>query len=169
MKSKAIVISIVIMLSLTATLSIVNAKPTNKSCEKSFAAGAGIFLHDESGVTHTHYFDFSIFERKNGPEGSFNLVCLEGKQILMIIKSNDITSFSVESLKRGLQATFTGSATVKMDNAPWQEGWTFAITAFDSNTKTKDTIGITLYEQNGQIHCSMEPTPITSGNIAINK
>ena len=87
----------------------------------------------------------------------------------MIIKSNDITSFNVESLKRGLQATFTGSATVKMDNAPWQEGWTFAITAFDSNTKTKDTIGITLYEQNGQIHCSMEPTPITSGNIAINK
>ena len=169
MKSKALVISIVIILSLTATLSIVNAKPTNKSCEKSFAVGAGVFLHDESGVTYKHYFDFSIFDTKNGPEGSFNLVCLQDKQILMIIKSNDITSFSVESVKKGLQTTFTGSATVKMDNDPWQESWTFTITAFDSNTKAKDTIGITLYEPNGQIHCSMKPTPITSGNIAINK
>ena len=87
----------------------------------------------------------------------------------MIIKSDDITSFSVESVKKGLQATFTGSATVKMDNDPWQEGWTFTITAFDSNTKAKDTIGITLYEPNGQLHCSIDPTPITSGNIAINK
>jgi len=168
-KSKALVILIVIMLSLTATLSIVNAQPTNKTCEKSFAVGAGVFLHDESGVTHKHFFDFSVFERKNGPEGSFNLVCVQGKQILMIIKSNEITSFSVASVKRGLQATFTGSATVKMDNGPWQEGWSFTITAFDSNTKAKDTIGITLYEPNGQLHCSIDPTPIASGNIAINK
>ncbi len=169
MKSKAIVISIVIILSLTATLSIVNAKPTNKSCEKSFAVGAGVFLHDESGVTHKHYFDFSVFEQKNGAEGFFNLVCVQEKQILMTIKSDEITSFSVESVKKGLQATFTGSATVKMDNNPWQESWTFTITAFDSNTKAKDTISITLYEPNGQLHCSMDPTPITSGNIAINK
>ena len=72
MKSKAIVISIVIMINSHCN-ALHSKRKTNKQgvAEKSFAAGAGIFLHDESGVTHTHYFDFSIFERKNGPEGSF--------------------------------------------------------------------------------------------------
>jgi hypothetical protein len=171
MKKKAIVILIVVILCLTSMLTVVNAQPTNKACAKSFVVGAGVFLHDESGVTHKHYFDFSVFDtnKKNGPEGTFNLVCVHGKEIAMKIKSDDITSFSVESVKRGLQATFTGSATVKMDNGPWQEGWSFTVTAFDSNGKSKDAIGITLFNPSGQVHCTMEPTPIASGNIAINK
>ena len=169
MKKKAIVISIVAILCLSSILAVVNAQPTNKACAKSFAVGAGVFLHDESGVTHKHYFDFSVADKKNGPEGTFNLICVHGKEIAMIIKSDDITSFSVESVKRGLQATFTGSATVKMDNGPWQEGWSFTVTAFDSNGKSKDTIGIILLDQDGEVHCTMEPTPIASGNIAINK
>jgi hypothetical protein len=170
MKKKAIVISIVAILCLSSMIAVVNAQPTNNgACAKSFALGAGVFLHTESGVIHKHYFDFSIFDKKNGPEGTFNLICVQGKQILMIIKSDDISSFSVDSAKRGLQATFTGSATVKMDDGPWQEGWTFTVTAFDSNGKSIDTIGFTLYDQNGDVHCTMEPTPIASGNIAINK
>ena len=169
MKKKAIVISIVAILCLSSILAVVNAQPTNKACAKSFAVGAGVFLHDESGVTHKHYFDFSVADKKNGPEGTFNLICVHGKEIAMIIKSDDITSFSVESVKRGLQATFTGSATVKMDNGPWQEGWSFTVTAFDSNGKSKDTIGIILLDQDGEVHCTMEPTPISSGNIKIGK
>jgi hypothetical protein len=171
MKKKAIVISIIAILCLSSMLAVVNAQPTNKECQKSFAVGSGVFLHDESGVIHKHYFDFSVIDthKKNGLEGTFNLVCVQGKQIHMIIKSDDITSFSVESVKRGLQTTFTGSATVKMDNGQWQEGWSFTVTAFDSNTKAKDTIGITLYEPDHQVHCSVDPTPIASGNIEINK
>jgi len=169
MKNKAIAISIVIILSLTATLSIVSAQPTNKVCAKSFAVGAGLFLHDESGVTHKHYFDFSVFDTntKNSPVGSFNLVCVHGKEIAMIIKSDDITSFSIEKVKGGLMATFTGSATVKMDNGPWLEGWSFTVAAFDSNGKSNDAISITLLNSDGQLHCTMELTPIASGNIAI--
>ena len=167
MKKKAIVISIVVILCLTSMIAVVNAQSTNKACAKSFAVGAGVFLHDELGVTHKHYFDFSVFDKKNGPEGTFNLVCVHGKEIAMIIKSDDITSFSVESIKRGLEATLTGSATVKMDNGPWQEGWSFTVTAFDSNGKAKDAIGITLLDPAGEVYCTMELTPIASGNIAI--
>ena len=169
MKKKAIVISIVAILCLSSMLAVANAQPTNKGvCAKSFAIGTGVFLHDESGVIHKHYFDFSVFDthKKNGPEGTFNLVCVQGKQIHMIIKSDDITSFSVESVKRGLQATFTGSATVKMDNGPWQEGWSFTVTAFDSNTKAKDTIGITLYEPGLLFHCSVDQTLIAYGTVS---
>jgi hypothetical protein len=170
MKKKAIVISIIAILCLSSMLAVVNAQPANNGvCAKSFAVGAGAFLHTESGAIHKHYFEFSIFDTKNGPEGTFNLVCIQDKQIHMIIKSDDITSFNVESVKRGLQATFTGTATVKMDNGPWQEGWSFTVIAFDSNGKAKDTIGITLYEPSGQLHCSVDPTPLTSGNIEINK
>ena len=169
MKKKAIVISIVAILCLSSMLAVVNAQPTNRSCAKSFALGAGLFLHDESGVTHKHFFDFSVLDKKNGPEGTFNLVCIQDKQIHMIIKSDDITSYNVESVKRGLQATFTGTATVKMDNGPWQEGWSFTVIAFDSNGKGKDTIGITLFDPDGQLHCSVDSTPLTSGNIEINK
>lgn len=170
MKNKSIVISIVIILSLSATLSIVNAQPTNKGvCAKSFAIGAGVFLHDESGVIHRHYFDFSVFDtnKKNSPEGSFNLVCVHGKEIAMIIRSDDITSFNIEKIKGGTMATFTGSATVKMDNGLWLEGWSFTVTAFDSNGKSKDAIGITLFNPASQVHCTMELTVLASGNIAI--
>jgi uncharacterized secreted protein with C-terminal beta-propeller domain len=171
MKKKAIVISIVAILCIASMLTVVNAQTPNKACAKSFAVGAGVFLHDESGVIHKHYFDFSVFDtnKKNGPEGTCNLVCVHGKQIAMIIKSDDITSFSVESVKRGLEATFTGSATVKMEDGQWQEGWSYIVTAFDSNGKSRDTIGITLFDPSDQVHCTMEPTPIASGNIAINK
>lgn len=172
MKKKAIVISIIAILCLSSMLAVASAQPTNKGvCSKSFALGAGVFLHDESGVIHKHYFDFSVLDtnKKNSPEGTFNLVCIENKQIHMIIKSDDITSFSIESVKRGLQATFTGSATVKMDNGQWQEGWSFIVTVVDSKGKAKDTIGISLYDAADQLHCSVDPTPITSGNIEINK
>jgi hypothetical protein len=54
MKKKAIVILIVVILCLTSMLTVVNAQPTNRACGKSFAVGAGVFLHDESGVTHRH-------------------------------------------------------------------------------------------------------------------
>ena len=170
MKKKAIVISIVVLLCFSSMLAVVNAQPTNKGmCVKSFAVGAGVFLHDESGVIHKHYFDFSVFDKRNGPVGTFNLVCVQGTQILMIIKSDGITSFSVESVKRGLQATFAGSAMVKMDNGPWQEGWSFSVTAFDSNGRCKDTVGITLFNPDGEVHCTMEATQIVSGNIEISK
>ncbi len=169
MKKKAIVISIVVILCLTSMLTVVNAQPTNKACAKSFAVGAGVFLHDESGVIHKHYFDFIVFDTntKNSPEGSFNLVCVHGKEIAMIIKSDDIVSFSIGKVTGGSMATFTGSATVKMDNGPWLEGWSFTVVAFDSNGKSIDAIGITLFNPKGEEHCTMELTPIASGNIAI--
>ena len=80
MKQKAIVISIVALFCLSSMLAAVNAEPTNKgTCSKSFAVGIGVFLHDESGVIHKHYFDFSVFDKKN-PEGTFNLVCVQGNK-----------------------------------------------------------------------------------------
>jgi hypothetical protein len=172
MKKKAIVISIVVILCLSSMLTVVNAQPTKKECTKSFAIGTGVFLHDEgSGVIHKHYFDFSVFDtnKKNSPEGTFNLVCLHGKEIAMIIKSKDITSFSVEPVKRGLEATFTGSAMVKMDDEQWQKGWSFTVVAFDSNGRSNDAIAITLFNPEGTVHCTMELTPLAYGNIAIKK
>jgi hypothetical protein len=108
MKKKAIVISIVVILCLTSMLTAVNAQTPNKACAKSFAVGAGVFLHDESGVIHKHYFDFSVFDTntKNSPEGSFNLVCVHGKEIAMIIKCDDIMSFGIEKVKGGLILIF---------------------------------------------------------------
>ena len=169
MKKKAIVISLIIVLCLTSMLTVANAQTTTKSREKSFAVGAGVYIHQEAGETHTHYFDFGVTDTntKNSPEGSFNLVCLHGKEIAMIIKSDDIVSFSIGKVTGGSMATFTGSATVKMDNGPWLEGWSFTVAAFDSNGKSIDAIGITLFNPEGQVHCTMELTPIASGNIAI--
>ena len=56
-----------------------------------------------------------------------------------------------------------------MDDGQWQGGWSFIVTAFDSNGKSKDTIGITVLNPDGEVHCTMEPTPISSGNINIGK
>ena len=169
MKKKAIVISLIVFLCLTSMLTAANAQTTTKSREKSFAVGAGIFIHQENGETHTHYFDFSVTDTntKNSPQGTFHLVCVHGKEIVMIIRSNEITSFEVESVTGGKMATFTGSATVKMDNGLWEEGWTFTVTALDLNGRNDDAIGIKLLNPQGDVHCSMDPIPIAVGNIII--
>ena len=169
MNKKIIVVSLVIALCLTMMLTVVNAQPTNNSCGKSFAVGAGVFIHQESGETHTHYFDFSVSNAnmRNSPQGTFHLVCVHGQQIVMMIRSSEITSFSVESVQGGTMATFTGSAFVKMDNGAWENGWTFTVTALDLNGKNKDAIGITLLNPDGFEHCSMDPIPIAFGNIII--
>lgn len=169
MKKKASVISLIIVLFLTSMLAVANAQTTTESCEKSFAVGAGVFIHQEAGETHTHYFDFSVTDTniRNNPQGTFHIVCMHGKEIVMIIRSNEITSFNVESVTGGKMAMFTGSATVKMDNGPWEEGWTFTVTALDLNGRNNDAIGITLLNPQGEVHCTVEPVPIAFGNIII--
>lgn len=169
MKKKAIVISFVIVLCLTMMLTSVNAQSTSNSCRKSFAVGAGIFIHQESGETHTHYFDFSVSDTnmKANPQGTFNLVCVHGKEIVMIIRSTQITSFDVDSVKGGTMATFAGVAMVKMDNGAWEKGWTFTVSAFDLYGKNNDAIGITLSTPLGDVHCTMDTTQLAAGNIII--
>ena len=88
-------------------------------------------------------------------------------QIETIIVSTRITSFSVERVQGGLEAVFTGSAIVKMNNEPWESGWSFTVSAFDLNGAGADMLGITLVDPQGQVQCSAEPTSLSSGNIII--
>jgi hypothetical protein len=53
-----------------------------------------------------------------------------------------------------------------MGDADWEKGWTFVVTAYDYG-KGSDLIGVTLITPQGQVHCSADPTPLSSGNIAI--
>jgi hypothetical protein len=130
------------------------------------ATGVGIFVHDHEGTPHTHYFVFGISSASNSPQGHFSLVCKHGNQIETIIFSTQINSFSVESVQGGLNAVFSGSAKVKMGNADFTSGWTFVVTAFDFG-KGSDLIGVTLINPDGDVHCTTEPTLLTSGKIAI--
>ena len=146
-------------------LSTATASPTNYT---STATGVGVFVHDHEGVPHTHYFVFAVSQSSStiSPQGKFNLVCKHDNQIETIIFSTQITSLKVDPVQGGLKAVFTGSALVKMGNANWENGWTFIVTVFDYG-KTADQIGVTLINPQGQIHCTVDPTSLTSGNIMI--
>jgi hypothetical protein len=104
---------------------------------------------------------------KNLPQGTFNLVCKHDDQIDTIIVSTKITSFSVSAVQGGLEAVFTGSALVKLSGAAWEKGWTFTVTAYDLAGAGTDLIGITLLTPQGQVQCSADPTPLSSGNIIV--
>ena len=54
-----------------------------------------------------------------------------------------------------------------MNDGVWEEGWQFSVTAYDLDGKGMDSIGVTLINPQGQVHCIAEPTPIESGNIVI--
>lgn len=169
MKTKPLIFAFIGILLLTTLIATANATPTNNQTnKKDIAIGAGIFIHDHDGVPHTHYFSFSVQENfRCTPQGTFNLVCKHDGQIDTIIVSTKITSFSVTSIQGGLEAVFTGTALVKMNNNPWTGGWTFTVTAFDLDGTGADMIGVTLVNPQGQVQCSAEPTPLSSGNILI--
>jgi hypothetical protein len=164
LKKKALIFGFNGILLLTTLISTASAAFTN---EKDSAVGAGVFIHEHQGLPHTHYFAFSVQENRNQLQGTFNLVCKSGSQTDIMIKSTEITSLSIQSVQGGLAAVFTGSAMVKMDNGPWQSGWTFTVTAYDLDGAGADMIGVTLFNPQGQVHCSAEPTPLNSGNILI--
>ena len=56
-----------------------------------------------------------------------------------------------------------------MNNTAWEKGWVFTVTAYDLDPKGVDSIGIILINPQGQVHCTVDPTPLTSGNIVIRK
>jgi hypothetical protein len=60
---------------------------------------------------------------------------------------------------------FSGKANVKMGNDDFTSDWTFVVKALDFG-KGSDQIGITL-ANSGIVHCSADPTLLTSGNINI--
>ena len=169
MKTKPLIFAFIGILLLTTLIATASATPTNnQTARKDIAIGAGVFVHDHDGVPHTHYFSFSVQENfRCSPQGTFNLVCKHYGQIDTIIVSTRITSLSIERVPEGLQATFTGCAFVKMNNEPWTSGWTFTVTAIDGNCKGADLLGITLVNPQGQVQCSAEPTPLSSGNILV--
>jgi len=168
LKTKPLIFAFIGILLLTTLISTANAYPTNnQSNRKDSAIGAGVFIHDHEGVPHSHYFVFSVSEGARNPQGHFSLVCKHDGEIETIIVSTRITSFSVERVQGGLEAVFTGSAIVKMNNEPWESGWSFTVLAFDLNGAGADMLGITLVDPQGQVHCSAEPTSLSSGNIII--
>lgn len=169
MKTEALIFAFIGVLLLATLISTANAYPTNnQSNRKDSTIGAGVFIHDHEGVPHSHYFAFSVSEgARNSPQGHFSLVCKHDGEIETIIVSTRITSFSVERVQGGLEAVFTGSAIVKMNNEPWESGWSFTVSAFDLNGAGADMLGITLVDPQGQVHCSVEPTSLSSGNIII--
>jgi hypothetical protein len=159
---KTLVFAFISVLLLSTLLSTASAH-TNR---KDSAVGAGVFIHEHEGIPHTHYFAFSVTEGpKNVPQGTFNLVCKHDDQIDTIIVSTRITSFTVSAVQGGLEAVFTGSALVKLNGAAWEKGWTFTVTAYDFDGA--DLIGITLLTPQGQVQCSADPTPLSSGNIIV--
>ncbi len=169
MKSKALIFTFIGILLLATLISTASATPTNnQTVRKDSAVGAGVFIHEHDGVPHTHYFAFSVSEdAKNMPRGQFSLVCKHDGQIDTIIVSTRISSFSVDRVQGGLEAVFTGSAFVKINNGPWESGWTFTVSAFDLDGAGTDMIGITLVNPQGQVQCSAEPTTLNSGSIII--
>ncbi len=168
MKTKPLIFAFIGILLLTTLIATASATPTNnQTVRKDIAIGAGVFVHDHDGVPHTHYFSFSVQENfRCAPQGTFNLVCKHDGQIDTIIVSTRITSLSVEAVPEGLEAVFTGLAFVKMNNMPWSGGWTFTVTAIDGGAGA-DMIGVTLVNPQGQVQCSAEPTPLSSGNILV--
>jgi hypothetical protein len=140
-----------------------SATQTNQNA---IAIGVGVFVHNHEGIPHTHYFVFSITDAssKTGVQGHFSLVCKHDGQIDTIIFSTKINTLSVEAVQGGLKAVFTGSALVKMGSADWEKDWTFVVTAYDLG-KGSDLIGVTLITSQGQVQCTADPTPLTSGNI----
>jgi hypothetical protein len=160
---KKIIFTFVCLILIPTLFSTASAQ-TNR---KDSAVGAGIFIHEHEGILHTHYFAFSVTTGpKNDLQGNFNLI-RHDDQIDTIIVSTKITGFYISEVQSGLEAVFTGSAFVKLNSAAWQSGWTFIVTAYDSNGEGPDSIGITLLTPQGQIQCSADPTPISSGNIVV--
>lgn len=168
MKRKILIFALVGVLLLGTMLSMASASEHSR---KASANGAGVFIHEHEGLPHTHYFAFSVSQgySKYSPKNTFNLICKHDGQIVTIIVSTTITSFSVERVQGGLKAVFAGSALVKMNNTAWEKGWVFTVTAYDLDPKGVDSIGIILINPQGQVHCTVDPTPLTSGNIVIRK
>jgi hypothetical protein len=167
LKKQALLFAFVSILLVAAMFSTASATPT-KSKDKDAAVGGGVFVHEHDGVPHTHYFAFSVSEGpRNIPQGTFHLICKHDGQIDTIIASTKITSLTVMAVSDGLAAVFTGTVLVKMNNAAWEKGWTFTVTAYDLDSGSTDLIGVTLVNPQGQVQCSAEPTPLSTGNIII--
>jgi hypothetical protein len=168
LKRRVLVSIFVAFFLLSVALSTAAAKPSDFGA---LATGTGIFIHNDNGETHTHYFVFSVSQANpnNSPQGKFNLVCKHDSQIETIIFSTQITSLTITQTAEGLQAVFSGSALVKMDNGAFQRGWTFTVIANDFSGNGVDSIGVTLTNPSGQVVCMAEPTPLTQGHIIINQ
>lgn len=163
MKAKLFTLVLIALLLSVSLVSVADAFVPKKAV----ATGVGVFVHEHEGEPHTHYFVFSVAGNPRSSVGSFRLVCEHNGQIVTTIVSIKITSFSVQAVADGWQADFSGTAWVKMQNMPWQSGWTFQVTAYDLDSGSFDAIGVTLINPQGEVQCSAEPTPLTSGNIVI--
>ncbi|MGE5574944.1 MAG: hypothetical protein ACM3UL_02305 [Ignavibacteria bacterium] len=164
MKRKILVVTALACLFLLAPMILTASAAQPK--QTTVASGVGVFVHDHEGISHNHYFVFGISSASKSPQGHFSLVCKHGDQIETIIFSTQINSFSVTPVQGGLRADFSGSALVKMGVADFTSGWTFEVVAFDFG-KGSDSIGVTLIDSQGQVHCMAEPTQLASGNINI--
>jgi hypothetical protein len=163
LKAKLFTLVLIALLLAVSMVSVADALVPKKAV----ATGVGVFVHEHDGVPHTHYFVFSVAGNQRSAVGSFRLVCEHDDQMDTTIISIRITSFTVQAVQDGWRADFSGTAWVKMADMPWQSGWTFQVTAFDLDSGSSDAIGVTLLNPQGQVQCSAEPTPLTSGNIII--
>ena len=157
-----IAVTLLCVVLLPVAIPFAAAKPNNPITVN----GEGIFVHDHQGVAHIHYFVFAVSSASGTPQGHFRLVCQHGDQIETVIFSTKITSVDIQSVEGGLEATFIGTANVKMGTSDFTPGWTFSVTAFDFG-KNGDQIGVTLIDPQGQMQCTAEATTLTSGHINI--
>ncbi|HSQ49217.1 MAG TPA: hypothetical protein VLL96_06015 [Candidatus Deferrimicrobiaceae bacterium] len=165
-KKKALVLSLIGVIIALSMISTVSAQTTNGNRPAS-AVGAGTFVHDHEGVPHNHYFAFGVSDASSNSDGRFYMAVTHEKETHMIVKSDQIQSFEVNTINGGLSATFEGVATVKHMDADWEKGWKFTVEAFDIGSKGADSIHITFTAPDGTQH-HMEGT-LTSGNIVIKK
>jgi hypothetical protein len=173
LKKKALVFSLIGVVIVLSMISTVNAQ-TNYSNKAASAFGAGTFVHDHEGTPHNHYFAFSVSDgnlKKDGwsysPDGRFYMLATHEKEIHMIVKSDQIQRFKVNTADGGLSVTFEGVATVKHMDGAWEKGWKFTVEAFDYGSNGADSIHIMFTAPDGTQH-HMEGT-LTSGNIVIKK
>jgi hypothetical protein len=165
MKKKLLYFMPFLML-LAMSLSVSPALAAAKPQDPITANGAGVFVHEHEGSPHVHYFVFAVSSASGSPQGKFNLVCKHDQQIETIIFSTQINSFTVQSVQGGLEATFSGTANVKMGTADFTPGWTFTVTALDLG-KNGDQIGVTLTNPQNQMVCTAESTLLSSGQITV--
>ncbi len=163
MNRKTTLLSFASLFILASMLSTASAETLTQNSLRSYAVGAGVFNMQMEGEIHKHYFAFSVSE--NLDHSFFNLVCIHNREICMIVKSDEITSFQVEPVQGGLSAMFSGTARVKMHGGEWEDGWTFTVTAFDYGMKGKGVDRLILELSNSEEH-HMEGT-LTAGNIII--
>ncbi len=166
LKKKALVLSLIGVIIVLSMVSTVSAQ-TNNGNRPVLAVGAGAFVHDHEGVPHNHYFSFGVSDASSNSDGRFHMAATHEKEIHMIVKSDQIQSFKVDTINGGLSATFEGVATVKHMDADWEKGWKFSVEAIDYGSNVADSIHITFTAPDGTQH-HMEGT-LTSGNIVIKK